>query len=184
MIYLSRGMAVKPETEEPFRISRWGKIYALGPNMAGLWQKGTTAPAKASHREEASVRKLEEMGLVVTTEEAGNLASFRLLLDCVLCPSGKHPPLLFGRDRRVWTWLTQAGLRLTVSELIRLEEQNVAPAPELLGTHGRQALTEEIYCNTNIFDGILETEMEHSPARDVTVGSILRLVRSRRLLLI
>lgn len=121
---------------------------------------------------------------MVTTEESGDLASFRLLTNCVLCPSGKRPFPLLGRERRLWTWLTQAGLRLTSSELIRLEERNIPPVLSLLGAKGRQALTEEIYSGTNIFDGILETEMEHSPARDATVSAILKLVRTRHLLLI
>ena len=184
MMYLSRGMAVKPDSSDCFRVCRWGKIHALGPRTAGLWRRGTSGPANVSSEDEAAVRRLEAMGLVVTTEETGNLTSFRLLLDCVLCPSGKRPFLLLGRDRRIWVWLTQAGLRLTACELIRLEEQGIVPVPELLGANGRQALTEEIYCSSNIFDGILETEMEHSPARDMTAASILRLVRSHHLLLI
>lgn len=185
MMYLSKGMISKPGTGHAFCVSSRGKSYALGPMAEGLWKRGRAAPAPASKEEERLVRKMAEAGLAVTTEEAGSLASFRLLSGCVLSPAGGKRALpLLGRERRIWTWLTQAGLRLTSSELIRLEEQDILPSPELLGEANRQDLTEQIYSSTTIFDGILETEMERSPARDTTVSSILRLVRARRLLLI
>lgn len=184
MMYLSKGMEVPDGTEDFFRVCRWGKIHALGPAAAELWRRGAAAPTHAAAAEATAVRRLAGMGLVTTTEESCYLGAFRLLTDCVLCPSGKRPVPLWGRERRIWTWLTQAGLRLTSSELIRLEERKIFPVPELLGTKGRQVLTEAIYSDANIFDGILETEMEHSPARDATVASILKLVRKRHLLLI
>lgn len=184
MTYLSKGIAIPPGPQAVFRVCRWGKIHALGPEAAELWRRGCTGPVEASDAELAAVRRLADAGLLCVTEETGSLAAFRLLNDCVLCPSGKSPRFLWGRERRVWTWLTRAGLRLTSSELIRLEERKIVPVPELLGENGRQALTEEIYTSTDIFDGILETEMEHSPARDATTAAIMRLVRKRRLLLI
>ena len=184
MMYLSKGMIVPPDANPVFRVCRWGKIHALGPEAAELWRRGCTGPAAASEEELTAVRRLADAGLLSTTEETGRLAAFRLLNDCVLCPSGKRPRLLWGRECRIWTWLTRTGLRLTSSELIRLEERRITPAPELLGESGRQALTEKIYTNANIFDGVLETEMEHSPARDATTVAVLRLVRKRCLLLI
>ena len=54
----------------------------------------------------------------------------------------------------------------------------------LLGEDGRQRLTEMIYFAETIPDGILETLMEHSPARDTVTGALLELLRTRRLLLI
>ena len=185
MMYLSKGIVTEPGAGHSFCVSRWGKSYALGLVAAELWKRASTAPAPATGREKALVQKMAEAGLAVTAEETGSLAAFRLLAGCVLSPSAsKRAFPLLGRERRVWTWLTRAGLRLTPSELIRLEEQNILPVPELLGEANRQELTEKIYSNTTIFDGVLEAEMEHSPARDMTVASILKLVRTRRLLLI
>jgi len=127
---------------------------------------------------------MEASGIVSTTEETGALAVYRLLSGCILCPEeGPRLPLR-KRDRRIWTWITQAGLRLTPCELIRLEEQKLLPVPALLGEAGRQELTEAIYTTATILDGILETNMEHSPARDATVRALLRLLRTRRLLLV
>ena len=160
-------------------------LFRSGPVAAGLWKRGSKAPALAPEAEEALVRKMAEAGLAVTTEETGKLAAFRLLTGCVLSPSAsKWAFPLLGRERRVWVWLTRAGLRLTSSELVRLEEQNLLPVPDLLGEANRQELTEKIYSNTTIFDGVLDVEMEHSPARDATVAYILKLIQAQRLLLI
>ena len=89
-----------------------------------------------------------------------------------------------GQDGRVWTWIEQAGLRLTTSELIRLEEQDTEPVPALLGEDGRQNLTERIYDQDTIFDGVLESKMEGSPARDALLASLLRLLHAGSLFLV
>lgn len=87
-------------------------------------------------------------------------------------------------DYRIWTWLTKAGLRLTTSELIRLEEQQTLPEPELLGEEGRQELTNLIYSADTICDRLLDTLMENSSARDRTVATLLRLLQKHCLILV
>lgn len=185
MMYLSKGAPVCQMPHEMLRVSRCGKVYELGPELSELWRKGRTQPVQVMADKERAIARLSEAGLVVVSEEEGSLAAFRLIIDCVLCPSYRYRLRLplYGRERRIWKWISQAGLRLTASELIRLEEQGVKPVPELLGEDGRQELTETIYLNTTIFDGILEGEMEHSLARDETIDAILNLVRTQRLLL-
>lgn len=185
MMYLSKGAPANQKWDGVYRVSRCGTVYELWPRLAKIWGRGRTRPVQVVPEDERAVKRLAEAGLVTVTEEEGSLGAFRLLIDCVLCPSWL-PRLrlpLHGRERRVWTWLSQAGLRLTASELIRLEEQGIRPAPELLGEDGRQELTEAIYLNTSIFDGVLDTEMEHSKARDETVAAILKLLKTRRLVL-
>ena len=97
------------------------------------------------------------------------MGAYRLLIDCIPCPTDDaHPALFMTRhDHRIWTWLTKAGLRLTTSELIRLEEQQTLPEPELLGEAGRQELTNLIYSADTICDRLLDTLMESSSARDI-----------------
>ncbi len=68
--------------------------------------------------------------------------------------------------------------------MVRLEERQLKPTPALLGEEGRQRLTEMIYIAETIPDGILETLMEHSPARDPTVSALLKLLRTGRIFLI
>lgn len=87
-------------------------------------------------------------------------------------------------DCRVWSWIQYAGLRLTASELIRLEEQGTEPTPDLLGEEGRQDLTEKIYSPQTIREGMLEYEMEYSPARDGLISVLLRLLKAGCLFLV
>ena len=186
MMYLSKGLWTRlPKTGLDY-VSRCGCAYALGPELAGLWKKAQFVPQRVPEGKEQMVKRLEASGLAVTTEEAGTLAAYRLLADCVICPNKKRwtDRFLAVPVRRTWTWLNEAGLRLTASELIRLEERRIQPAPALLGEDGRQRLAEMIYFAETIADGILETMMEHSPSRDTVVDSLLELLRTRRLLLI
>lgn len=186
MMYLSKGAALRPQRGGVQHVSRCGKVYALGPELTALWYGARVMPKPVPAGRERAIRRLAEAGLVSVTDEEGDLAAYRLIIDCVLCPSRRTRPRLplHGRDRRLWRWITRAGLRLTAGELIRLEELEAVPVPELLGEDGRQKLTQAIYTTGSIFDGILETQMEHAHARDATVASILKLVRTRRLLLI
>lgn len=186
MMYLSRGGSVRQKYSGQARVSRCGRSYVLGPVLGDIWERGRLKPQPVSVGQERAVRRLAEAGLVAITEEEDGLGAYRLVSSCVVCPSYKvHLGLpLHGRGRRLWDWITQAGLRLTVGELIRLEELEVEPTADLLGEEGRQALTETIYTRTTIFDGILETLMEHSTARDTTVATILQLLRCHRLLLV
>lgn len=186
MMYLSKGAALRPQRGGVQHVSRCGKVFALGPELASLWYKARIMPKPVPADRERAIRRLAEAGLVSVTDEEGDLGAYRLIIDCVLCPSHKFRPRLplRGRDRRLWAWITRAGLRLTAGELIRLEELEAVPGPELLGEDGRQSLTETIYLSSSIFDGILDAQMEHSHARDATVASILKLVSTHRLLLI
>ena len=185
-MYLSKGLLTRSERTGLDYVSRCGCAYALGPELAGLWKKARLTPQQVPVDKERAIKRLEASGLVVTTEETGALAVYRLLTGCVICPNGRRwTDLILSKPvRRIWTWLNEAGLRLTASELIRLEERQVKPTPALLGEDGRQNLTEMIYFADTIPDGILETMMEHSVARDATVDALLQLLRTRRLLLI
>ncbi len=71
-----------------------------------------------------------------------------------------------------------------MAELTLLLERGVAPVPELLGAENRQALTEVLYTTDTIADGILETLMEKSPARDAAVRAVLGLLRKKKVYLI
>lgn len=186
MMYLSKGILTESDKTGLDYISHCGCVHALGPKLAELWKEARFMPQEVPTGKERTVKRLEASGLVITTEETGSLASYRLLTGCIICPNDRKwsDHFLPESVRRIWTWLNEAGLRLTASELIRLEERQVKPTSSLLGEDGRQRLTEMIYFAETIPDGILETLMEHSPARDTTVAVLLKLLRSHRLLLI
>lgn len=114
------------------------------------WQPQPVPPQKARF-----VERLEQSGLAVTTQEEGGLALYRLLSGSIICPQAE-PEGQFseaGGDGRIWRWIQYAGLRLTASELIRLEEQGTDPTPNLLGEEGRQLLTEKLYSARTIREG-------------------------------
>ena len=82
------------------------------------------------------------------------------------------------------TWLREAGLRLTIAELIFLRERKILPTLDLLGTENRQRLVERIYNIDNIFDNLLEDQMELSKLRNDTVLMILELLRKKQIVLL
>ena len=167
-------------------MSHCGKVFALGPEMARLWTNAQQAPKEVPAGKENYIRRLEQSGLAATTKERGDLAHYRLLSGCIICPEldSDTKPVQTGYDGRIWTWIEQAGLRLTASELIRLEEQQTLPEPELLGKAGRQELTNLIYSADTICDRLLDTLMESSSARDSTVATLLRLLQKHCLILV
>ena len=185
MMYLSKGLSV-PEKDGTVRVSHCGRIFALGPEMAALWESARLAPQPVPPQKARFVERLEQSGLAVTTQEEGGLALYRLLSGSIICPQAE-PEGQFseaGGDGRIWRWIQYAGLRLTASELIRLEEQGTDPTPNLLGEEGRQLLTEKLYSARTIREGALEQEMEHSPARDGLVAVLLRLLHAGCLFLV
>ena len=185
MMYLSKGLSV-PEKDGTVRVSHCGRIFALGPEMAALWESARLAPQPVPPQKARFVERLEQSGLAVTTQEEGGLALYRLFSGSIICPQAE-PEGQFseaGGDGRIWRWIQYAGLRLTANELIRLEEQGTDPTPNLLGEEGRQLLTEKLYSARTIREGALEQEMEHSPARDGLVAVLLRLLHAGCLFLV
>lgn len=185
MMYLSKGLVACGDNKDIFYVSHCGRVFAMGPEQAKLWQSAQHGPKEVPAGKERLIQSMAGSGIVSVTEETGKLAKYRLLTDCIICPEHEAAGWkVFGRDRRIWTWIQRAGLRLTASELIRLEEQGQRPEPSLLGEDGRQQLTEQIYSRETIHDGILETAMEQSAVRDACVASLLRLLRAGKLYLV
>lgn len=87
-------------------------------------------------------------------------------------------------DRVVLDWIRNAGLRLSLAELVYLQENGIAPEPSLLGVDNRQALVETIYTRYNIADNLLESQMEKAACRDDIVQSILSLLRKRKIVIL
>ena len=72
---------------------------------------------------------------------------YRALTQCVLVPAkaGRLRAPLNPLESQTLQWLREAGLRLTMAELVCLRERDIRPEPGLLGEENRQALTETIY---------------------------------------
>ena len=73
---------------------------------------------------------------------------------------------------------------MTLAELIYLRERKIPPTPELLGTENRHRLIERIYSIDNIFDNLLEDQMELSKVNKETVSLILGLLRKKKIVLL
>ena len=126
------------------------------------------------------------MGLVEYEMESDALAKYRILTRCVCCAAVTSfiSSRVFRLDRVVLDWLRNAGLRLSLAELIYLQENGIAPDPSLLGADNRQALVETIYTRCNIADNLLESQMEKAVCRDDVVQSILSLLRKRKIVIL
>lgn len=81
-------------------------------------------------------------------------------------------------------WLNFAGIRLSTAELVFLSENHIQPKNDLLYADNRQALVETIYTPANIFDNVLEAQMEHASLRDTTVETIMSLLRKKKIVML
>ena len=111
---------------------------------------------------------------------------YRALTQCVLVPAkaGKLRMPLNSLEIQTLLWLREAGLRLTMAELVCLHERGICPEPGLFGEKNRQALTEAIYTQQNIFDNVLEAQMEHAACREEMVRAVLGLLKKKRIVLL
>lgn len=187
MAYLSKGIVCSGSTEQLLRISHCGSEYTLKGKEAALWLNGRYGIATAqSVLEEQAVGHLQRIGLVECEEEDSAICKYRILAKCILCPvasKGVSLPLR-GLEKRVMTWMTKAGLHLSLAELICLIDHDVAPADELLYAANRQTLVERIYTVDTIADCILETQMEAAACRDSVVHTVLRLLKKKKIVIL
>ena len=90
MMYLSKGELTRSRRTGLDYVSHCGCVYALGPELAGLWKKARLRPQPVTEGKEQAVRRLEGSGLVITTEETGTLVADRLLTGCVTFRRGRQ----------------------------------------------------------------------------------------------
>jgi len=186
MKYLSKGLPLR-RSGDTLTISHCGKDYELTGERASIWKNGQRGfDAVISGSQYTALQELAKQGLAETNSDTDSESFFRLMVNCVICPvKDKVFTILWNPlEHRLWVWLTKAGLRLTIAELVFLIEKDIKPTAKLLGDRNRQALTETIYTAETIPDGILESRMEQSPARDRTVQAALNLLRKNKLFLI
>lgn len=183
MVYLSKGVVQENSTKDNLVICRFGDKFYLSNVRAELWLSGRFNPSRP--KEDAAFTELIEMGLVEASSESDETALYRLLMNCVLCHA--KPKLLSKRlnkqEQILWIWLTQAGGKLTISELVALADKKLSPTKSLLGTNNWASLVHSIYTRNTIPDLILEVQMEKSPAMKPTVAAIMGLLRKKRIFL-
>ena len=129
--------------------------------------------------------KLESMGLTEITEP-DNTAHYQILTNCVICKVKPSIPCfpLSKSEKLIWTWIKNAGFKLTISELVYLTEKNIIPDSVYFGKNNWHTLIHAIYTKETIFDRILEAKMQESSARNRTVSAVLGLLRKKRVILV
>lgn len=186
MKYISVGAVVTPATEKIYTVSHSGYNFSLVGESARMWLSGRYGFSHSENiYEEKALRQLLKMGLVVPVDDLPS-GEYRALTHCTIVPA-KKAYSYFGlshRERTVLKWLREAGLTLTMGELVFLMERKISPLPELLGTENQQRLVETIYTKENIFDNILENQMERASARNETVRLVMKLLRKKRIVLL
>jgi len=186
MMYLSKGLLIQ-KNQNMLTVSHCGAVYDLIDERAAVWESGRQEPREIiNNNHEKILFELSKTGLAETSLDTGNEAVFRILINCAICPVEKlaFPALWSESERRLYKWLTKAGLRLTIAELVYLNHNKIEPASELLGERNRQALTETLYNSNSISDGILESLMERSPERDNTINTVIKLLRRNVIFLV
>lgn len=185
MTYLSKGRG-KLNFKRELSVTRCGKTVKLSGLRAELWQRGRCSfAAVKTPAEELALHDLSQLGLVEIEQEATPSAQYRVMTYCVPCPVRALPLFWLSSDEKiVLRWLTKAGLRMTIAELIYLKEHNILPTRDLLRPRNRQALVEKIYTPMNISDDLLEQQMEKAKCRDQVVAILLSLLKKKRIALI
>ena len=187
MIYISKGIVQEKSTERNIYVGRGGEIFQLTRVEAQLWLDGRCAFDTAKNAsQERAVEHLYRMGLVEFEKEDTLLARYRILTRCVLCAAaGSNVNLTVGRfESSILNWLTNAGIRLSMAELVYLHERQIKPTKELLYTDNRQKLVETIYTQKTIFDNILECQMEHASCRDKITAAVMVLLKHKKIVIL
>ena len=187
MMYISKGAILKESGRDQITVSRCGRDYVLQGSHAKIWLDGRFGVAALEDKQKTvELSFLESQGLVEVSDDTVNAAGYRMLSNCVICQTEPAVcrSVLSRKERQVWKWISGAGFKLRISELVMLFDRNIKPAPALLGINNWHTLVDTIYTADTIFDGILDASMERSPARDVTVDAVLGLLRKKRILLI
>lgn len=188
MIYLSKGVVQPKSSIENLWLERGGKQFQLQGAEAAVWLKGRFGFMVAeSEAEEQAVICLADKGLVEMEEEADSISRYRILTRCVCCPArqrGHMSNRLSERERQIYTWLQKAGIRLSVAELVFLQEHQITADSGVFGTSNRQKLIETIYTKDNIQDNLLEHQMEKAECRDEVVEALMQLLKKKRILIV
>lgn len=184
MYYISKG-AVRPgSTEDRMTIAHGGREYVLTGTEAVLWLNGQ--PEFSCTNELWAVRHLHRMGLLEYSTSGSLDARYEMLTRCTLCLTTKaRKNWLLSRDEAyILNWMRQAGIHLTLAELVCLAERGIQPEPGLIGKEHRQALVEEIYTQSAVQDNTLENQMKSAGSRDRVVDAVLHLLKRRKLILL
>ena len=186
MKYISIGAVMTEGTEHNLVVCRGRNKFTLTGELAAAWLGGRLGFAVVNKpTEEQAVQQLIRMGLAVNSRN-NSIAEYRTLTQFTIVPADRKYPYfgVHGMERTVLQWLREAGLVLSMAELVYLIDRSVPLEPKYLGSDNTQALVERIYTKDTIFDNILENQMERAAMREATVAAVLALLRKKRIVLL
>ena len=187
MIYISKGIVQERSTERNIYVGRGGQVFQLTKVEAQLWLDGRFGFYETQNAsQERAIEHLCRMGLVEFELEDSLISRYRILTRCVLCAAaGSNVSLTAGHfESSILNWLTNAGIRLSMAELVYLHEHQIKPTKDILYTDNRQKLVETIYTQETIFDNILECQMEHAACRDKVIAAIMVLLKAKKIVIL
>ena len=186
MKYISVGVVMAEGTEHCVTVCRGSNRFPLSGELASVWLRGRFGFAETKEQtEHQALEQLVRMGLAVKSQ-GYSIADYRALTQCTIVPADRKYPYLSlsGAEKTVLQWLREAGLVLSMAELVYLMDRNVPLKAEYLGSDNTQKLVERIYTKDTIFDNILENQMERAAMREKTVKTVLSLLRRKRIVLL
>ena len=149
MKYISKGLVVEGSTEHILKIQRGGYEFQLTGDRARLWLNGRFGVADADGTNPRYVKELLHLKRVGLTEPVGEEPEgvYRAMTQCVLVPAkaGRLRAPLNPLESQTLQWLREAGLRLTMAELVCQRAGGADGARILPGGNGacRAGLAEE-----------------------------------------
>lgn len=186
MLFVSKGIPEKEGISVHLRIMSSGMIYTLCDMHEAVWLRGRLNISETvSEAEKSAVCDLLRMVLVEYAPKIDPAARYSVLSRCIIVPTQKRKRVsLRPTERFAMVWLREAGLRLSLAELVFLYENGVRPGKNLLGQENRQALVERI-CTTDTIDyHILEVRMSQAAKRGDVVDAVLGLLKKKRVVLL
>lgn len=186
MKYISIGAVMTEGTEHKLTVCRGMNKFTLTGDHAAIWLNGRLGFADT--RNPAETKALEYLIRIGLAVESGDypIAEYRTLTQCTIVPADRKYPFLglSGTEKMLLHWLREAGLVLSMAELVYLIDRNVPLESRYLGGNNTQNLVERIYTKDTIFDNILENQMERAVTREKTVNAVLSLLRKKRIILL
>lgn len=185
-MYISKGVIVKKLPHKQLLIYHYREQHRLNEKQAVLWQNGAKDFCQTDTLEdERSVIELVKLGLAEITYVVSLREKYILLKKCLICvlPKRRSYRRLTHREKQIMLWLTGAGFRLGISELIILIENKIEPIKELLEFKNAAKLRLLLNGSYITIGNPLEIKASVAHCRDEVVSCIISLIRKKKIYL-
>lgn len=186
-MYISKGVIVKKLPHRQLLIYHYREQHRLNEKQTVLWQNGTKDFCQTDTLEdERSVIELAKLGLAEITYVVSLREKYILLKKCLICVLQKRRSYrrLTHREKQIMLWLTGAGFRLGIAELIFLIENKIEPTEELFGWENAGKLRLLMNGSLITIGDTLGAKAFVAYCRDEVIACVFSLVRKKKICLI